>query len=220
MAERATGAPIRVVVADDSWHYARALEASLQLEADIDVVAVAYSAEETIDIVGERIPDVVLLDLDLPQLGGVGVCARLHGELPDVRIVIVTATADEAAAQACIAAGARAYVVKHDHTDPERIAAAVRSAARGDHVLDRSIHPLIQRLAARAPDPAAEAGITPRELEILPLMARGLQNKQIAVELEISLFTVRNHLHRIYEKLGTSNRTETITEARRRGILP
>jgi len=213
-------APFRVVVADDSWHYARALEAALQLERDIEVVAVAYSAEELIQVVRSSPVDAVLLDLDLPEMGGIAVCELLRAEHPAVAVVVVTALADAELARQCLALGARAYIVKHDRHDPERIAEAVRHAARGDLFLDRDVHQLLLTLASRTPNPAREAGLTAREIEMLPLIAEGLQNKEIASRLRVSEQTIRNHLSNIYRKLESKNRTQMTAEARRRGILP
>lgn len=210
---------VRVILADDSWHYALAIRDALRLEPDLDVVAVAYSAEELLEHVRRDEPDVILLDLDLPVMGGVAVCNRLRECNPAVAIVILTALADPELARRCLLLGARAYVVKHDRSDPERVAEAVRSAARGDHLLDREIHDFLVGLAARAPDPAREAGVTPRELEVLPLVAEGLRNKEIAQRLGVSEQTVKNHLGNIGRKLGARNRVQVVAEARRRGIL-
>jgi DNA-binding NarL/FixJ family response regulator len=216
---RRSGETLRVLVAEDSWHYGQALEATLAQEGDIEVVGLAYTAEAALEAVARDAPDVVLLDLDLPEMGGVAACELLRARHPQVAVVVVTALADEETARQCLALGAHGYVVKHDRHDPERIAAAIRSAARGDHVLDRDVHELLVALSSRAPDPAAEAGITPRELEILPLVAEGLQNKEIAGQLGVSEQTVRNHLSSIYRKLGASNRTQMTREAQARGIL-
>jgi DNA-binding NarL/FixJ family response regulator len=210
---------VRVIVADDSWHYAQALEAVLKLEPDIDVVGIAYSAEEALESVELLTPDVVLLDLDLPEMGGIAACEILSQEHPEVAVVVVTVSTDKDLARRVLAGGARSYVVKHDRSDPARVAAAIRSAASGDHLLDRDMHQLLKEMAARSPDPAREAGLTPRELDVLPLIADGFQNKEIALSLGVSEQTVKNHLNNIFRKLEAKNRTQMITEARRRGIL-
>ena len=210
---------IRVLVADDSWHYGRALEATLSKNDDIDVVGIVYTAEELLEVAVASPPDVVLLDLDLPEAGGVAACAALQEQRPEIAVVVVTAMRDPEMARQCIALGAHGYVVKQDQSDPQRIASAIRSAARGDHHIDREAHQLLLDLAARVPDPAREAGLTPREVEVVPLIAEGLQNKEIAQRLGLSEQTVRNHLSSIYRKLDSRNRTQMTAEARRRRII-
>jgi DNA-binding NarL/FixJ family response regulator len=217
--DRTTEVPIRVLVADDVWHYAQALESTLRREPDIDVVGVSYSAEETLELVAKVTPDVVLLDLDLPDMGGVATCAVLRDRHPEVAVVIVTGLVDPGHARESLAAGARGYVIKHDRHDPQRVAAAVRAAASGDFLLDRDTQALIRDLAARARDRATEAVLTARQLEVLMLIADGLPNKLIAKSLHVSPQTVKNHLNEIYRRLEVSSRTQAIAEARRRRIL-
>lgn len=212
--------PTRVAIADDSWHYARALEAALELEDDLEILAVAYPAQAAIETVLQHDPAVLLLGLDVSEATGISLLERLQTDRPALAIVIITAATEERTAREYLAAGARGYVIKHDHTDPDRIATAIRTAARGDLLFDRSVQTMLQELASRAPDAADEAGLTPRERDVLPHIAEGLQNKQIALALGLSEQTVRNHLSSVYRKLGTSNRTETIAVARRLGILP
>jgi DNA-binding NarL/FixJ family response regulator len=211
-------APIRVLVADDSWHYGRALETTLGTQPGIEIVGHVLTAEEAI----ERAPhgvDVVLLDLDLPEMGGIAACQALTKRDTELAIVIVTALIAEEPARQALAAGARGYIVKRDWHDPERIAEAILSAARGDHLIDREVHELILSLSAGAVDPAREAGLTPRELDVIPLIADGMMNKEIATRLGVSEQTVRNHLSNIYRKLNAKNRTQMAAEARRRGLL-
>ena len=211
--------PVRVVVAADSWHYARALEAMLQLEGDIEVLGIASSAAELRELAAANDVDVVLLDVDLPGMEGIAGCSSLRADHPDVAVVVVTATPDRELARRCMAVGARACIVKRDSRDPERLAEAARHVARGEPFFDHVAQELLLDLASRAPDPAREAGLTPRELEVLPLVAEGLQNRELASRLGVSEQTVRNHLSNIYRKLGARNRTEMAAEARRRGIL-
>jgi DNA-binding NarL/FixJ family response regulator len=218
--EATAAAAIRVLVADDVWHYAQALESTLRSEPDIDVVGVSYSAEETLELVAQVAPDVVLLDLDLPEMGGVAVCSLLRERHPRIAVVIVTGLIDAGLARESLAAGACGYVIKHDQHDPDRVAAAVRAAARGDLWLDRDTQTLIRALAALEREREREALLTRRQREVLALIAEeGLQNKQIAERLHMSPQTVKNHLNEVYRRLGVTNRTQAIAEARRRGIV-
>lgn len=210
---------LSIVIADSSWHYAQALEASLGAEPDINVLAVASSPEEAVRLVESHAPDVIVLDLELPSIDGLSICEQLRLDHPETAVVLMTASIDRELLRRGLAAGARSCVVKRDERDPARIAAAVRAAADGDHLLDREAHQLLRDMAERAPDPAREAGLTPRELDILPLIAEGLLNKEVAELLGLSLQTVKNHASSISRKLEATNRTRMIVEARRRGII-
>ena len=144
--------------------------------------------------------------------------ASIEGTVPPA-IVIVTALTEQEPARQALAAGVRGYVIKRDKNDPERIAEAICSAARGDHLIDGEVHELVLSLAARTVDPARDAGITPREIEMIPLIAEGMMNKEIAARLALSEQTVRNHLSNIFRKLEAKNRTQMVAEARRRGLI-
>jgi DNA-binding NarL/FixJ family response regulator len=209
-----------VLVAEDSWNYAQALEAALNAQNGIEVIGVQHTAEGVMARMGKRMPDVVLADLELPEMGGTRMCELLRKKHPTVSVVIVSGSHDDERARQAIAAGARAFVIKDDHHDAVRIAEAIRSAARGDHLLDRDLHRLLRKLAALGSDPAKEAGLTSRECEVLALIAKGLQNKEIGASLGVSEQTARNHISHILRKLGAKNRMEAIAEARRRRIMP
>ena len=211
---------IRVLIADDQWHYARALEAELDEEPDLEIVAVVHSAEAAVETAARVAPQVVLLDLDLPSMGGVEACRRLVSHDPDVAVVMVTVYDDEESWLACTEAGARGYVVKRGLDDPARVAERLRSAARGDVVVEREMRAQLRRLASRArSDPARDVGLTGREREILPLLALGLQDKEIALRLGVGAQTVRNHVSSILKKLSAANRTAAVAQARRLRIL-
>jgi len=203
--------PIRVAVEDGSWHYARALGVTLETEPDIDVVGVAFAVDELIEFVRETTVDVIVLE-DLTA------AERLRAAQHGAALLLVSATVDRERARRSVALGIRGYVVKRDRHDPERIAAAVRSIASGEPFFDGEVQEFLVDLASRAPDPALEAGLTSRELELLPLAAEGLGNRELAARLGVSEQTVRNHLSNIYRKLGARNRTQMAAEARRRGI--
>jgi DNA-binding NarL/FixJ family response regulator len=205
------GRPIRVAVEDGSWHYARALGVTLEAEPDIDVVGVAYTVDELIEFVCETTADVIVFE-DLAA------AERLRSAQPDAALLMVSASVDRERARRCVGLGIRGYVVKRDRHDPERIAAAVRHIAGGKPFFDGEVQEFLVDLASRAPDPALEAGLTSRELELLPLAAEGLGNRDLALRLGVSEQTIRNHLSNIYRKLGARNRTQMAAEARRRGI--
>jgi len=202
---------IRVAVEDCSWHYARALGTTLETEPDLDVVGIAFAVDELIEFVRERTVDVIVFE-DLAA------AERLRGAQPNAALLLVGASVDRERARLCIALGIRGYVVKRDRHDPERIAAAVREIAGGRPFFDGEVQEFLVDLASRAPDPALEAGLTSRELELLPLAAEGIGNRELALLLGVSEQTVRNHLSNIYRKLGARNRTQMAAEARRRGI--
>jgi DNA-binding NarL/FixJ family response regulator len=210
---------VRVVVADSSWHYAQALGVALQRELDLEVVGVAYSIEELIAFVEDCSVDVAVLDVDLAASTGVKAVELLRREHRDVAVVAVSATADRERARRSLALRISAHVVKRDRRDPERVAEAVRHARRGEAYLDREVQQLVAEIAARAPDPALDSRLTSRELEVVPLIAAGLRNREVASRLGVSEQTVRNHLTNIYRKLGATNRTQMTAEARRRGIF-
>lgn len=194
---------------------------------DIDVVGTARTAEDATRLVTDLVPDVMLLDLELPaqpgerpSLTGPGLCDELARTHPGLAIVVVTAHDDPELLRRCLAFGARAVVVKRDESDPDRIAHAVRAAFRGDITLDLSLQALVGQLARSAYTPAEQVGLTPREQEILPLVAIGMLNKEIAARLSIGNQSVRNHISSILRKLGAKNRTEAVAIARGLQILP
>jgi DNA-binding NarL/FixJ family response regulator len=212
-AQRQPDGLVRVVVADGSWHYAQALGVALERELDFEVAGVAYSTDELLELTERAAPiDVAVVDVDLAA------AERVRTEHPEVCVVAVSSTLDRERARRLLALGIGTHVVKRDRCDPERIAEAVRHAARGEAYLDSEVQQFLAEIAAHAPDPAHESRLTSRELELLPLIAAGLRNREVASRLGISEQTIRNHLTNIYRKLGTTNRTEMTAEARRRGI--
>ena len=153
-------------------------------------------------------------------MGGAEACRRLISRDPELAVVVVTVNHDEASWLECAEAGARGYVVKRGPDDPARVAERIRLAVRGEVVVEREMRTQLRRLASTARvDPAAEAGLTARERQILPLLALGLRDKEIAVQLGIGGQTVRNHVGSLLTKLDASNRTAAVAQARRLGIL-
>ena len=164
-------------------------------------------------------PDVTVLHLDRGEAGMLTACQQICAQAHAPPVVAVTFHGGEELGRMALAAGSSAYVVLRDGEPASRLADAVHAVAAGGLLLDGDLRGLIGHIAATAPSPAARAGLTPRELEMLPLLAEGHRNKEIAQQLGVGDQTVRNHLSRMYRKLEARNRTQMIAEARRRGIL-
>ena len=188
---------LRLFVADDHRLMLSATTRALGDAPDLEIVGQATDGSQVLPGVRETRPDVVLLDLRMPELDGLGCLARLRTHHPEVCVVILSSSSDAESIEAARAAGAAAYVVKT--IDPGNLAAAIRNAARGDAFA-----------VSGAPRQAEgnEAGLSEREAMVLAAIARGLSNAEVARSLWISDQTVKFHLRNIYKKLGVSNRTE------------
>jgi DNA-binding NarL/FixJ family response regulator len=205
---------IRVLVVDDHPVVRSGLIGMLDAEADLGVVGEAGDGEEAILRVAALEPDVVLMDLRMPRLDGVGATSRIVAEHPGSRVLVLTTYDTDADIVRAVAAGATGYLLKD--TPRRQLVDAVRAAARGETVL---APPVAARLVSRMRTPVAEA-LTPREVEVLRAVARGLSNAEIGRELFIGEATVKTHLLRAFAKLGVDDRTRAVTVAMERGILP
>jgi DNA-binding NarL/FixJ family response regulator len=208
------GGPVRVLVADDHPVVRAGLAAMLSAEPDLEVVAEAASGEETVLLARRHRPAVVLTDLRMPGMGGLGAIRQLTAELPGVRVIVLTTYDSDGDILPAVEAGAAGYLLKD--TPRARLVDAIFAAARGETVLAPAVAGrLVTRL--RAPQPEA---LSPRETAVLAAAARGLTNAQIGRELFISEATVKTHLLRAYAKLGVSGRTAAVTKAIEAGLLP
>jgi len=205
---------IRVLVVDDHPVVRSGLAGMLDVEDDLTVVGEAGDGEEAIVRVAALAPDVVLMDLRMPRLDGVGATSRIVAEHPGSRVLVLTTYDTDADIVRAVAAGATGYLLKD--TPRRQLVDAVRAAARGETVL---APPVAARLVSRMRAPAAEA-LTPREVEVLRAVSRGLSNGEIGRELHIGEATVKTHLLRAFVKLGVDDRTRAVTVAMERGILP
>jgi DNA-binding NarL/FixJ family response regulator len=214
--------PITVVLADDQRMVRRGLRVILDAEPDITVVAEAGDGREAVDLIHEHDPTVALLDIRMPTMDGLEAARRVMAETPATRVLILTTfDADEYVYEA-LRAGASGFLLKDAPAD--HLISAVRSLAAGDALIDPSItRRLISRfaLAARAPDPtpAALAELTPRELDVLRLVAGGLSNAEIARRLVIEENTVKTHVSRILMKLGLRDRVQAVVLAYESGFV-
>ncbi|WP_371619325.1 response regulator [Streptomyces sp. NBC_00454] len=205
-------APLRVVVADDQATIREGLAIMLDLLEDIRVVATAANGQEALERVAEHLPDAILLDLHMPVMDGTEATRRLTARFPSVAVVVLTTYADDDSVLETLRAGARAYLTKDAERD--HIARTLHSAAGGYTVLDPQVQATLLAAAARptapeaVPLPAAALpdGLTPREGEILTLLARGRSNTEIAADLFLSANTVKTHINRIFAKTGSRDR--------------
>jgi DNA-binding NarL/FixJ family response regulator len=205
---------IRVLVVDDHPVVRSGLAGMLDVEEDLSVVGEAGDGEEALVRVAALAPDVVLMDLRMPRLDGVGATSRIVAEHPASRVLVLTTYDTDADIVRAVAAGATGYLLKD--TPRRQLVDAVRAAARGETVL---APPVAARLVSRMRAPTSEA-LTPREVEVLRAVSRGLSNAEIGRELFIGEATVKTHLLRAFAKLGVDDRTRAVTVAMERGILP
>jgi len=204
---------IRVVLVDDHPVVRAGVRALVDAQDDLDVVGEAADSAQAVAVVGETRPDVVLMDLSLGDGPGGAETTRLVRELPSPPHVLVLTTYDtEADVLEAVDAGAAGYLLKD--APPDELFRAIRGTARGETVLAPSV---ATRLLQRAASPVPK--VSPREVEILRLLARGLGNKEMARELLVSEATVKSHLSHIYTKLGVDTRAGAVATAIERRIL-
>jgi DNA-binding NarL/FixJ family response regulator len=211
--------PIRVVMADDHPMYRFGLRTVIQSEPDLELVGEAETGLDAVELVTALQPEVALLDLNMPELDGIGATARIVREVPRTGILILTMLEDDESVLAAIRAGAKGYIVKG--SGAEEIVRAIRGVAAGDVIFGPSVGPKVL-FALQAPvAPATDHSfpeLTRREYEVLQLLAQGRSNNDIANRLFVSEKTVRNHLSLIFDKLDVGSRAEAIVLAHRHGI--
>ena len=205
--------PIRVVVCDDHPIIRAGLQGLLAAHDEFEVVGEAADGREAVAVVARTRPDVVLMDLRMPELDGVGAIRLMCAATPGLHVLVLTTYDTDADILRAVEAGATGYLLKE--TPREELFAAIRATARGQSVLSPSV---ASRLVSRAREPV-ERALSGREVEVLRLVARGTSNKLIARDLSISEATVKTHLLHIFGKLGVDDRTAAVTTAVERGIL-
>jgi NarL family two-component system response regulator LiaR len=205
---------ISVVIADDHPFVRHGLRTYLQTLEDMDVAGEATNGVEAVELVERLLPDVVLMDLVMPEMDGIGAIRRIREVAPSTRVIALTSFADDEKVFPAIKAGAAGYLLKD--VRPADLADAVRKASRGEALLAPSVAArLMQEVSGERPAPA---GLTERELEVLRLIARGMSNKQIARELVVSEKTVKTHVSNILAKLHLADRTQAALYAVREGL--
>jgi DNA-binding NarL/FixJ family response regulator len=214
---------IRVLVVDDHALFRRGLEMVLGQESDIEVIGEAGDGAEAVDLASQLLPDIVLMDVRMPRRSGIEACSAIKEVVPSAKIVMLTISDDEADLYDAIKAGASGYLLKEISID--EVAAAIRSVAGGQSLISPSMASklltefatMIKKGDERQQVPAPR--LTDRELEVLKLVAKGLNNRDIAKELFISENTVKNHIRNILEKLQLHSRMEAVVYAVREKLL-
>ncbi len=205
---------IRVLLVDDHPVVRTGVRGMLAAEPDIEVVGEASSGAEAIARAAELRPDVVLMDLRMPDLDGVVATGRILAGNADIRVVVLTTYETDADILRAVEAGAAGYLLKD--ASPDELSRAIRAAARGETVL---APPVAARLVRSVRHPVTSTPLSAREIEVLRLVGKGLTNAEIGRRLYIGEATVKTHLLRSFTKLGVSDRTAAVTTALARGIL-
>ncbi|MEU9886818.1 response regulator transcription factor [Sphaerisporangium sp. NPDC051011] len=216
--------PIRVLIVDDHALIRRSLELALAAEPDIDVVGEASDGQEAVEIADRLLPDVVLMDVRMPRQGGIEATRVIKASVPSARIIMLTVSDEEEDLFEAIKAGATGYLLKDVQIDE------VPDAVRGVHEGQSLINPAMaaklisefasmSRKEAERPPQLPVPRLTEREMEVLRLVAKGMNNREIAKELFISENTVKNHVRNILEKLQLHSRMEAVVYAVRERLL-
>jgi DNA-binding NarL/FixJ family response regulator len=212
----------RVVIVDDHPIVRTGMQTILAHTDDITVVAQGASGVDAFHLVTECHPDVLVLDVNLPDVDGIQVTRQLRAQGMTLAILILTVHSDQQTIFGLLEAGATGYVLKDDAL--ETLVSAVRAVARGETWLSPGVAKQVVQRAVRSTQPGLECprdpqGLTPRELEVLRLLAQSLDNAAIAQKLVLTTRTVQNHVSQIYDKLGVTTRTQAMMYAIRQGLV-
>jgi DNA-binding NarL/FixJ family response regulator len=202
---------MKLLIADDHPLVVAGIREVLAKEPLFDIVGSAASGSEVMPLIGRLNPDVVLLDLRMPGVDGLGCLERIHDRYPKIKVVVLSMTTDPEQIQAAFKRGACGFVIKS--IDPADLASAIRQAVNGTAFHALGLPALNENAVARA------AGLTDRELMIMKAVSRGLSNQAIGKELWVTEQTVKFHLTNLYRKLGVTNRTEAARWAFAKGLV-
>jgi NarL family two-component system response regulator LiaR len=208
---------IRVLIAEDHAIVRKGVRTLLSLEKDIDVIGEAANGREAVAMVGNLNPDVILMDLVMPELDGIQAIQQIMETHPDAKVLVLTSFATDDKIFPAIKAGALGYLLKA--SDPSELAKAIRQVNAGEYSLHPTIaRKVLQELNLSPKNRPTTQPLTEREVEVLRMVAQGKSNRQIADELVLSLGTVRAHLSNILAKLHLASRTQATLYALREGL--
>ncbi len=208
---------IRILIVDDHAVVREGLRAFLELQDGLEVVGEAADGEAGIAEAERLGPDVILMDLVMPKLDGVGAMRALRSRVPTARVVVLTSFLEDERLLPAIQAGAAGYMLKN--AEPAELARAVRAADAGETVIDPAVAARLVHAIADGSQAPHEQPLTRREQEVLELIARGRSNKRIALELGIAEKTVKTHVGHLLAKLGVADRTQAALLAVREGLV-
>ncbi len=212
---------IELLIVDDHLVFREGLRALLEMEEDFSVLGEASTGEEAVALVKDRAPDVILLDLHLPDGNGAEFCPELHSISPESKVLILSAYDDEDEVTAALVAGASGYVLKT--VSVERLADIIRSVHSGEVLLSPAIAAKVVQQLSRLQEASTEREealevLTPREREVFQLASQGLRNAEIAAKLYLSEKTIKTHLRNIYGKLALGSKADLRVYAERLGV--
>lgn len=207
---------VRVVVADDQTVVRDGLVTLLKLLPGIDVIAAASDGLEAVRLVAEHDPDVLLVDLRMPTMDGVEATRQVRTDHPRTEVVVLTTYSDDDSVLSALRAGARGFLTKD--ADAESIGRALEAAANGQSIVDADVQRRLIEGTTTKPVAVEDSGLTPRELEVLRLIAEGLSNTEIARHLVVSEATVKTHINHLFAKANLRDRAQAVAYAYRLGL--
>ena len=210
---------MKILLCDDQAVIRDGLELLLNLEKDFQVVGAAQDGSEAVELASQKQPDIILMDLKMPVMNGIEATREIHAKFPNIKILVLTTYDDDEWVFDAIRAGASGYLLKD--TPRQKIVEAIRGTMDGKSFVDPAVAgKLLNQVASKQTQPTSVLTdkLTERELDVLRLIARGINNSEIAKQLHLSEGTVRNHVSAILEKLGVSDRTQAAVIAIQHGI--
>jgi len=210
---------MKILLCDDQAVIRDGLEMLLNLEKDFQVIGAAQDGAEAVELAAQKQPDLILMDLKMPIMNGIEATREIHAKFPNIKILVLTTYDDDEWVFDAVRAGAAGYLLKD--TPRQKIVEAIRGTVEGKSFLDPAIAgKLMNQVASKQTQPASilTGKLTERELDVLRLIAKGINNSDIAVKLHLSEGTVRNHVSAILEKLGVSDRTQAAVIAIQHGL--